>query len=291
MKNFILPGFNEKFHINKQVINLYETLPEIFVDNFNIGAIFGNIGFNIWEGGRIFVNPSRQYKEDIIFLRNYYDSKNIPIRLTFTNCLIEEQHLYDSYCNMIAELFQTGNNEILVSSSLLETYLREKYPNYKYCSSTTKCLTNKQEAKSELEKYYEVCLDYNLNHNTKFLESLSQEEKDKTEFLCNAICPSGCPNRKKHYDLNSRYVLNAGKHYNIQCSIDKCVMHPDTLKYPNNISPNEIEEYYEPLGFKNFKLEGRTLQDSAVLGSYTHYLIKPEHRGTFIGLMNNIEVK
>ena len=47
-----------------------------------------------------------------------------------------------------------------------------------------------------------------------------KENKKKCEFLVNAICPSGCTNRKKHYELNSISYLNYNKPYRISsCAI------------------------------------------------------------------------
>ena len=43
------------------------------------------------------------------------------------------------------------------------------------------------------ENYIFTCLDYNLNHNWKFLDALTTIEKQKTEFLVNPICMPGCP--------------------------------------------------------------------------------------------------
>ena len=42
------------------------------------------------------------------------------------------------------------------------------------------------------ENYVFTCLDYNLNHNWKFLDTLTPIEKQKTEFLVNPICMPGC---------------------------------------------------------------------------------------------------
>ena len=102
-------------------------------------------------------------------------------------------------------------------------------------------------------------------------------DKNKIEFLINAICPPGCPNRKEHYRLNGISHLNLGKEYRVACQIKgdttKCL----TRNYKNNISPEEIYTKYYNLGFSNFKLEGRTLTDKEVILNYAYYMIKPEY--------------
>lgn len=279
MKNFILPGFFEKFHINKKLISLYNTHPEYFVDNFNFGCFYGNFGFNIWGGGRVFQSYQRGCLEDLLSIKEFYEKQNIPIRLTLTNPIIKEEHLYDKYANMVVDILQTGENEILTCSPLLEQYLREKYPNYKYCSSTTKCLTKPTEALNELNNsnYFQVCLDYNLNYNFTFLDKLTQEQKNKTEFLCNAVCPPGCPSRKEHYRLNGVSMLKAGQFFSVECSIDGNTVSENCCNYKNNISPENLLTFEEK-GFKHFKLEGRTLSDSEIIANYIRYMIKPQYQ-------------
>jgi hypothetical protein len=278
MRGFVLPGFNENLALNGGLINLMEKHPEYFYDDIKIDAVFGTFHFCAWNGGRIFERYERSFKEDIVRVKNFYESKKIPIRLTFTNTLITPELLSDPYCNMIMYELQNDLNEVLVASNVLEEYIRTNYPKYKVCSSTTKCITSPQKAKEELNNnYFQVCLDYNLNKNFKFLDSLSQEEKNRTELLCNAICPSGCKTRAEHYRLNSISILNVSSPYTLDCQIKKGPMDPTTCAYPNNISPEEITEIYMPKGFSHFKLEGRTISTSEMIHGYVRYLIKPEY--------------
>ena len=152
----------------------------------------------------------------------------------------------------------------------------------KICSSTTKCLTTPILAKEELQKdYHQICLDYNMNRNKKFLKELTQEEKDHIEFLCNAICPPGCPFRKEHYRLNGLANLNGNSAFSIDCAIQGNTMCETTWNYKNNLSPEDIIEY-EKMGFSHFKLEGRTLEDVEVVTNYARYLIKPEYQLIFV---------
>jgi hypothetical protein len=179
------------------------------------------------------------------------------------------------------------NQVVLVDSNFME-YIKLNYPNLSFISSTTKCL-NKKDFKNELKdnKFIEVCLDYNLNHNWEMLDSLSPEEKQRCEFLCNAICPPGCPTRKKHYKLNSLYNLNFGKNYDVPyCGIKNHSLSPECKAYSNNISYEEIRDKYEPNGFCHFKLEGRTFTNSEQILIYSDYMVKPEYKNLFIEHMS-----
>lgn len=282
MKNFVLPGFVEKFSVNARLLEYIDKHPEHLMPDTKVECFFGAFQFSAWDGGRVFGKYTRVFKEDIIRIRDFYNERNIPLRLTFTNPEITQESLKDPYCNMILYELNNGQNQVLVSSDILENYIRENYSQMKICSSTTKCLTTPILAKEELQKdYHQICLDYNMNRNKKFLKELTQEEKDHIEFLCNAICPPGCPFRKEHYRLNGLANLNGNSAFSIDCAIQGNTMCETTWNYKNNLSPEDIIEY-EKMGFSHFKLEGRTLEDVEVVTNYARYLIKPEYQLIFV---------
>jgi hypothetical protein len=228
---FLLPGFYEHFVLFKEFISFRENHLQYFYKDTEIGACYGNFQLCPWDGGRIFFKSQQASYEKIVEIRDYFKSKNIPIRLIYTNPIIEEKDLHNHFCNLVTGLCEDENNEIVVNSTLLENYLRNKYPKYKYISSTTKCLTNPTDSQAELaEDYFMVCLDYNLNHNMEFLKKIPEENKSKTEFLVNAICPAGCPNRKEHYRLNGISSLNMTRPYHISCGITTSTLDFDSTK-------------------------------------------------------------
>jgi hypothetical protein len=126
----------------------------------------------------------------------------IPIRFTYTNCaLTEEKQFNDAYCSTITTIAHNGFNEILVNNKDLEEHLRKNFPNYKYLSSTTKCLQNKNDIIKEADNYYLTVLDYRKNTDIEFLASLPNPEK--YEILINAYCSPNCPLRDYHYKIMS----------------------------------------------------------------------------------------
>ena len=274
MIKFNIPGLYFKKEITIKFLNYCRNNPQEVREDVSIGAVYDSIPYCIWNGGRIFSNYYQATKKEILDLKDIFNHDfNIPIRLIYTNAQVEEKHLSDRFCNLVLELLDGENNEVVVASDLLEEYIRKTYPQYKIISSTTKCLSNPNTSLGEISKdYFQICLDYNLNHNFDFLESIS--DKDKVEFLVNAICPPGCPNRKLHYELNGKAALNYQNCYNIECTIQRGI---GTLNsYKNSIQPEEIFGKYKEMGFTNFKLEGRTLPDSEVAANYVKYMIKPE---------------
>lgn len=273
--NFMLPGLYEHFQLNKLFVETLNKNPDDFYDNVNVGCFYGNFQFCAWDGGRTFSEYHPASYENIIEIRDFLLENNIPLRLIFTNPVVTEKDLDNHYCNLVAKLCEHQNNEIVVNSPILEAYLRENYPQYSFISSTTKC-NSLEESLKELNRYKFICLDYNLNKQFEKIKDI--KEKEKIEFLINAICPPGCPNRKEHYRLNGISHLNLGKEYKVTCQIQGNTVECSTKNYSNNITPEEIYQKYSNMGFSNFKLEGRTLSDREVILNYVYYMVKPEYQ-------------
>ena len=288
MIKYAIPGMYELKETNFKLLKLMQSNKEMFYDDVEIEIVYGNFQFCIWDGGRIFGNYRHTTAEEIVdTLKTYNEKFNIPVRYVFTNCALEPKHYYNRFCNKVMELGDTYHNEVVLSDENLLDYLKENYKSYKFVSSTTKCLTDFNSAKQELakEKFKLVCLDYNLNHNIKQLKKFTPEEKEKTEFLINAICHPGCVERKDHYYLNSYSHLQRGKKYHMPfCNIKQGGLHPDTRKH--HLTYNDIKNIYAPLGFEHFKIEGRTWDALSLSLTYANYMVKPEYRDQFILAMN-----
>lgn len=290
MVKYIIPGFYEHSTVNLKLLHLMKTRPEFFRENTSVHASYGNFQFCIFDGGRIFEHFQQATKEQVQEISALYNSFDVPIRFVFTNNQLKETDYHDRFCNMILQECENSLNEIVIADENLEKFIRERYPEYKFISSTTKCLTKPEDLRKELakENYYMVCLDYNLNKNMKMLEALTEEERQKCEFLINAICAPGCPNRKEHYRLNSLFSLNYGKKYQMeQCMITEGGLHPAVLTQHNNLTPDEIYNVYEPMGFSYYKIEGRTWSDADLIATYAYYMVKPEYQYYFISSMAN----
>ena len=126
--------------MNQVIINLMKEYPEKFRDNYEIGSVYGTFPGAIWNGGRAVIGVTQ--KSDMEKIISTYNSFGVPVRFTWTNSLIEEKHLDDTYCNLIMSVADNGKNQVLVNKQILEDYLRKRYPDFKYISSTTKRITS-----------------------------------------------------------------------------------------------------------------------------------------------------
>ena len=101
-----LPGFCYFRLLNQVLMNLMKDYPDSFRDGYCIGSVYGTFPGAIWNGGRAVFGITG--KDDIKSVLNIYNSREIPVRFTWTNSLLEEKHVHDTYCNLIMQLADNG---------------------------------------------------------------------------------------------------------------------------------------------------------------------------------------
>lgn len=272
-----LPGFCYNRFLFQILMNLMKDHPECFREGYKIGSVYGSFPGAIWNGGRVVYGFSP--KEEIEKLLEMYNQRNVPVRFTWTNSLIEEKHTYDTFCNLIMRLADNGMNQVLVNNPVLEAYLRREYPNFKYICSTTRRIVDLEGINKELEKdYFMVVLDYDMNHDEEALKSL-ESQAERVEILVDEICFPKCPRRTEHYNEVSRLQLefSVGKNYDCHNLKDASRNFEECMSRPSFISCEEIDSYIER-GFVNFKLVGRGLSEQYVKDSIIYYMVKDEHK-------------
>ena len=275
-----LPGLFEFYELYRLFLPLFRKHREYFYDWCEIGSIYGAPWDCLWGGGRVECGDSRP--QEVLELMQEY---GISARLTFSNSLLKEEHLSDKRCNALCALFNKGKekqNGIIIHSDLLLDYLKVNYPNLYFVSSTTKVLTEFEELRKEInrEEFGYVVPDFRLNKALDKWKTLSEEQKDKVEFLCNECCWFGCRDRKICYEAVSRKNLgkrdaehncsapNAGEGYRFS----------KAMTNPGFIGLEDIRNVYMSMGFSNFKIEGRGLGSALVLEFLLYYMTKPEYQ-------------
>lgn len=271
-----LPGFCFFRSLNLITIDLLKEFPEKFRDNYQVGSVYGTFPGAIWNGGRaVFGLIPKHEIENTLKL---YNSEGIPVRFTWTNSLLEEKHLYDTYCNLIMHLADNGFNQVLVNSQILEDYIRHEYPSFPLISSTTKRITDRNKLRAELFKdYYLVVLDYDLNHDQILLDEL-KPFADRLEILVNEVCYPNCQKRSEHYAHQSRMQLEYNVHTSFPCPNNSTPRaFSECMNRPAFISNERIGNYIDR-GYVNFKIAGRGMPVDYVKNSYLYFLVRDEHR-------------
>lgn len=222
---FHLPGLFEFYEFYKVFLPLFYEHREYFYDWCDIGSIYGAPADCLWGGGRAGFGDCDA--REVFKLMSEY---KISSRLTFSNSLLKKEHLSDKKCNELCELLKAAikeqhtysgisnasintackadgvKNGIIVHSDLLLNYLKNKYPEFYFVSSTTKVLTDYNKLLDEInnEAFSYVVPDFRLNKCYHKLKALTDTQKNKVEFLCNECCWFECYDRKACYEVVSR---------------------------------------------------------------------------------------
>lgn len=289
MINYYIPDFFFHYNVNLKLLELVNNEKDIFYDDFKIGAVFGNFPNCIWNGGGNFIGRNVD-KSEMIKISNIYNSYGVPVRLTMTNPLIEERDLYDRYSNYIMKNLNNGFNQVLISSPVLEEYVRKEYPEYPIVRSI---LAAENVYYDDSDKYFMSVLRKHKNTDFELLNNI--KNKEKIEILVNETCDENCKFVYDHYLQFAKKTL----HKDEEVEYYNCVHANTVYKYKFNrfknllltIPREKIKEVYEPLGFTNFKISGRGCGNNIPILFYAHYMVKPEYQFDFISIMMDEYVK
>lgn len=289
-----LPGLFEFYDLYKAFLPLWREHREYFYDWCEIGSIYGAPSDCIWGGGRVGFGDAEP--EKVAALVKEY---GISPRLTFSNSLIRKEHLDDARCNGLCGMFESGVGDaaskngakcdsgldragIIVHSDLLLNYIKAEYPGFYFVSSTTKVITDFELFVAELnrDEFSYVVPDFRLNKQFDKLNSLTDAQKQKVEFLCNECCWFGCYDRKNCYENVSRKSLgeDCEDHECVSPTAQRGYRFSDAMKNPCFIGIDDIQNVYVPTGFRHFKIEGRSLGSAIILEFLLYYMTRPEYQ-------------
>ena len=275
-----LPGLFEFYELYRIFLPLFRRHREYFYEWCDIGSIYGAPADCLWGGGR--VGAGECDADCALALAREY---GVSARLTFSNSLLQKEHLSDRRCNALCARFAESRdpqNGVIVHSDLLAEYLKRTYPNLYLVSSTTKVLTDFAQLQRELARaeFRYVVPDFRLNKALDRLAALPAPMKDKMEFLANECCRIGCRDRRACYEAVSRKNLGeaAPEHRCAAPNAAEGYRFSKAMANPAFIGIADILNTYLPMGFSHFKIEGRGLGSALILEFLLYYMTKPEYQ-------------
>ena len=309
-----LPGLFEFHELYKEFLPLYRKHREYFYDWCEIGSIYGATADCVWGGGRVGfgehdskevlklmqeygISARLTFSNSLLTREHFSDKKCNELCRIFDigrdnersrgfgndkdiECCIDSDNDISGINKRIK--VKEYRNGIIIYSDLLLDYIKENYPGFYFVSSTTKVLTDFGEFENELnrEDFCYVVPDFRLNKSFDKLRALSQHQKDKVEFLCNECCWFGCTDRKKCYETVSRKNLgeDCTEHYCTAPDAGQGYLFSKAMENPGFIGVDDIKNTYLPMGFSNFKIEGRGLGSAMVLEFLLYYMTKPQYQ-------------
>lgn len=278
--HYHLPGLFEFYELYRAFLPVYREHREYFYSWCDIGSVYGSPADCLWGGGRVGFGDNDP--SEVHALMQEY---GISSRLTLSNSLIRSEHLKDRKCNSLCGVFNTDQgvqNGVIIHSDLLLDYLKKNFPGFYFVSSTTKVITDFDEFVRETDRddFLFAVPDFRLNRCFDRLSKMNVKEKNKVEFLCNECCWFDCADRKICYENVSRKNLgeNCPDHICTSPEAGDGYMFSKAMKNPGFIGIDAIQNVYLPMGFSNFKIEGRGLGSALILEFLLYYMTKPQYQ-------------
>jgi hypothetical protein len=294
--NFFLPknnkaGLFDDATYNVPGIFLFSKLIYKFLD-----IVFYKTGYTVpikymygspnskWNNGRLILNhydsdfSLKGIEKEII---NSLNRKITPL-LTFSNIYITKEELKDQQCNTILKILNEVGGGVIVTNELLFDYISNKYPKIPIHASVIKTTyaTNRNvsfyKSLSQKYNYYVIHPDDNFNDDI-----LKKIPKKNAEIILNERCHINCPLRKLHYETISKEQISMSNNNYISFNfLSKCSSIPEkkqqkTQMRNTSLTIKETKQMYN-MGFKLFKLQGRTDDPSIVFFDLMRYTLESD---------------
>lgn len=261
----------QNFYENQKLNNIFLIIQDKFPNSFKVPVKFiytaGSFSYTYWNGGinNNFGIGNNTYDTII----EYSNNNLLPLRINCSNINLNPNDFDDTIMNVILNLLNNSSNAIELSNLELYEYLYKKYPNFHYILSNnfdlinplTPDLINKL---NEICDFYFIQIPLNKIKDFNFLKAI--KNKRNIELPIGDIC--NCPN------LNNCNIQEQIAQYNysdsftrINCS--KC----SGLSF--NLSIEDIQNNYAPLGFHNFILPDYcNSKNNNIIKFFINYFIK-----------------
>ena len=261
----------QNFYENQKLNNIFFIIQDKFPDSFKVPVKFiytaGSFPYTYWNGG---INNNFGVGNNTYDTIIEYSKNNIlPLRINCSNINLTPDDFDDTIMNVILNLLNNSSDAIELSNLELYEYLYKKYPNFHYILSNNFDLINPL-TPDLINKLNEICdfffflIQLNKIKDFDFLKAI--KNKKNIELPIDDIC--NCPN------LNNCNIQEQIAQYNysdsftrINCS--KC------SGLSSNLSIEDIQNNYAPLGFHNFILPDYcNSKNNNIIKFFINYFIK-----------------
>ena len=265
----------QNFYENQKLNNIFLIIQDKFPDSFKVPVKFiytaGSFPYTYWNGGinNNFGIGNNTYDTII----EYSNNNLLPLRINCSNINLNPNDFDDTIMNVILNLLNNISNDIELSNLELYEYLYKKYPNFHYILSNnfdlinplTPDLINKL---NEICDFYFIQIPLNKIKDFNFLKAI--KNKRNIELPIGDIC--NCSN------LNNCNIQEQIAQYNYSDSFTK-INCSKCSGLSSNLSIEDIQNNYAPLGFHNFILPDYcNSKNNNIIKFFIDYFIKDSNK-------------
>lgn len=264
MLNLSLPRMYFADNINNFFKKIVSNEDKKLKTELTIFGVSGSFPYMYWNGKFNNNKGNGIFREQLQSLSG--KGLGFPLHLDCSNVLLTQEDYYDTFGNIILELFQTGSELIEISNINFLNYINNKYPYYKFILSeyyylqgqnyTTEILNN------EHIKYFKCSLE-----NKELIDIIPN--KTKIIASINYKCFT-CPN---YSDCNISLQLAQYNYSEKDVSRDCLIL--QNYKCP---SLDDLKVIQKETGISHFAIEDSFKNNQDYFYFLLDYLIKPEYQ-------------
>lgn len=284
MKKFSIGGIYTNYDVLSTFIRLVDKYQEdycvsVLRNDTSFDSVFGSFPNMIWNGGRNLAGYPTLSFNNVRNFFDYYHRNGIAVRLTFSNKLIEKNHLDDYYCNQVLDLLDPSIDSVILSSGILKDYIKTRIPELRMVCSITNIKPELEDLKKKVGEYDLLVIPSEFNRH---IEQLDIIDKSKIEVLVNERCTPFCRFKDEHQRLISlgNLTFDSGTDENY------CNLHHGKIVDAMELSNEEVEEIHKRYNISNFKISTRLINDPEF--QICKYMIKDDFQFEVLAnIMNN----
>jgi collagenase-like PrtC family protease len=279
MIEYTLPDFTDSMALNALFLDIQAHKPEFMLQDVRITSVYGNFPGCVLNGGRAQLSTQPYSTAQMEACFALLDRYGVKARLTLTNMLAEERHLDDPYFTQIMSVAQAHEVEAIVSTELVNSYVKAHYPKMPRILSTTCEILDVDTLNRATHAYDSVVLNYTKHRDAEFLSAIQQPQN--IEVMVNEFCRVDCPLRMEHYAAISQDQIK-GAHSEFTCAqaptqeLFSNILH-HVPNHPVMLTNDDIRAMRDTYGITHFKLVGRGMPPTIVIDALMYYLIDPAH--------------
>ncbi|MCR3759892.1 U32 family peptidase [Clostridium felsineum] len=289
MRYFVMPS-----DFKKKTIDDYCKLNEKY-KNSKIIETYGQTTI----GGGIFFN-ARKISEicnvDLVRLKDYIEySKEMGIGFNYTlnatcngNIEFTEKGISEMH-RVLGQLYNAGVRALTVAMPSILEIVKESGYDFKIKTSTLCLINNANKAIKYKKKGVDrIVVDEDITRKFDVLKEICDAYGDGVEIIANDTCLKGCPYKMFHFNYTAHSYddpIDAVKDY----YVNRCIMQrTEQLKNYLNLNwirPEDLK-YYESIGIKYFKIQGRQFAKDGEPVKVAEAYMKESFDGNLFDLLN-----
>lgn len=278
-KDFLkkLNDLNERYHNSGiRVDETYGCIPISVIGNARPANELPDVSMDYL---RKYIEEGKQYGIELDYTMNSVWSEGIEFSSNGRKKVIEE----------VDNLINLGVSRVSVSSPGILKILRNNFSNLRITVSINNCVESVHALKRwEAEGVSKIVLNRHINREFDLLKALRMQSQVELELLLNSMCNLHCSLHQYHNLINSCSSNKNGDKIGSRYPQNQCVYNmlsnPVEMICSAWIRPEDVC-FYEDMGFRNFKLDGRCLKAEDILYTAEAYLSR-YYEGNFFNLFD-----